>query len=182
MVREQELQCVLARGQLQHGLGLSAAEVNVLLVRGNGRTEGRRCAIQEQVVVPRLRLLHARWSDAHALEAEEDCDGARQRVAIFRRDDVDPRARGRGRLRDRFIGSEIAALKQARANEKRQQAKASQRPPGATSSCATSPSASRFCARLLSSSGAGLSDMTHRWCPPVVRSLSEFSPGPQDQE
>lgn len=66
-VTEHELQRVLPGRQCHGGLGLALAEVNVLLVDrdGLGHFLGRERLVDQQVVVPDIRLLDAGRSDAH---------------------------------------------------------------------------------------------------------------------
>ena len=75
MVTDHQLQGVLARGQLEAGLGLAAAEVTMMIVGWN-RLTGRRqlIGIDQQMVVAGCGALDASRGNAHATEPELHCD------------------------------------------------------------------------------------------------------------
>ena len=70
LVAEQQLQRVPPRRQLQNGLGLPVAEVQMVLVRGNLLVERRQPDIDQQVMVAGVRNIDAGGSDPHVAEPE----------------------------------------------------------------------------------------------------------------
>ncbi len=103
VVCEQELQAVAARRERHRRLGLSLAEVHVVRVGRDRQVERRRVGVDQQVMVAGVLHRDAGGRDAHAAQAEAHGHGARDRLAIVRRDDVELDVLRRGTARQ--VGS-----------------------------------------------------------------------------
>lgn len=88
-ISEHELQRVSARREVEAGLGLSSAEMEVILVGRNGLV-GAECAghVDEEMMVAGVLGGAARLRDSHALEAEPDHERPLDPRSLDRGDDI----------------------------------------------------------------------------------------------
>ena len=104
IVREQQLERVLARRQRQSGLGLALAEMHDLVGRRQRRIELQfaQVRVDQQMMVPRVVRLSAGGRDRHALQAEFHHHRVLHGRTVVRRDEIHLRAGGRAgaRLRE----------------------------------------------------------------------------------
>ncbi len=71
MVAHNQLQCVLARSQLQRGLGLASAEVTMMVIGWNWLPGWRQLlGVYQQVMVAGCGTLDAGRGDTHAAQPE----------------------------------------------------------------------------------------------------------------
>src|SRR3569832_2429749 len=68
-IAEQELQRVRAGRELQRGLGLTVAVVTMAVVFRDGLVQRRHVGVDEQVMMPGIRVVDAGGRDAHTTQA-----------------------------------------------------------------------------------------------------------------
>ena len=76
LVPEQKLKFMRTERQCYLGFSLSGAKMEVIEVVWNGLIERRQGGVDQQVMMPRVGLGHARRCDSHVYKAEVD-DGVR---------------------------------------------------------------------------------------------------------
>ena len=89
---------MLALGQIEGDLGLALAVVEAFSFGGgNGHLgiEFRDVHVDQEVVMPGVRKIHAGGADAHALETKADGDRRLDGFAVLEAHDVDPGTFGR---------------------------------------------------------------------------------------
>src|SRR5271156_5223408 len=64
-VREQKAQLVRAERQRDLGLGLAGTKMKVIKIVRDWLVERRQLGVDEQVMVPGVRLVEASWRDTH---------------------------------------------------------------------------------------------------------------------
>ena len=69
---QQELKFMRTERQRYLGFSLSGAEMEMIEVVWNGLIERRQGGVDQQVMMPRVRLGHARRCDSHVYKAEVD--------------------------------------------------------------------------------------------------------------
>lgn len=73
--------------QIYRRFRLPLAEMNVVGVGGNGRRYVGKFGVDDEVMMPGVGFVATCWRDVHALDAESDCDGARDGRSGFRLND-----------------------------------------------------------------------------------------------
>ena len=99
------LKTLFAGRELECHLGLAAAEVAVLrIVRNRLARLGRRGDIDQQVMMPGIRMRDARRRHTHAAQTEAHGEFPGHVRAIRRLDEIDAGTGGRGGRRNRLAG------------------------------------------------------------------------------
>ena len=84
VVSEKELQSVMAWPKRNFGLGLARTEMQVVLVIRNGLIETGKLRVDDQMMMPRIRLRDASRRDPHPHQTEADHGVRRNARALAR--------------------------------------------------------------------------------------------------